>query len=206
MAPDADESVDQAWYDRKSALLEESLGKEHDMVMHALIPYALGGGLDLYYYPQGIPGTAIATKELSESPNEGSSNDVYRSYELVMFTRHAVSLDDAHDEKTPFGRAHAGINAILNCIARYSAEATLNPHETCEFPEDMETVGGKCLIFDGYACHSDDMAEDFGLLAIIEIFRSEMEFAREHGGEALILRLKQEGCYPYSDLDRPPVA
>src|SRR6516162_8958344 len=117
MASDADDSVDQAWYDRKSALLEESLGKEHDMVMHALIPYALGGGLDLYYYPQGIPGTAIATKELSESPNEGSSNDVYRSYELVMFTRHAVSLDDAHDEKTPFGAAHSSISAILNCVA-----------------------------------------------------------------------------------------
>ena len=206
MAAEAEESPDQAWYDHKSALLEESLGKEHDMVMHAIIPYALGGGLDLYYYPHGIPGTAIATKELSESPGEGSSNEVYRSYELVMFTRHAIALDDAHDEKTHFGRAHASINAILNCIARYSADATLNPHETCEFPEDMETVGGKCLIFDGYACHSDDVAEDFGLLAIIEIFRSEMEFAREHSGEALLFRLKQEGCYPYSDLDRPPVA
>jgi hypothetical protein len=36
------------------------------MVMHAIIPYAIGGGLDLYYYPNGLPGTAIATKELSE--------------------------------------------------------------------------------------------------------------------------------------------
>jgi hypothetical protein len=205
MASDDDNESDQAWYDHKSALLEKSLGKEHDMVMHAIIPYAIGGGLDLYYYPHGIPGTAIATKELSESPNEGSSNEVYRSYELVMFTRHPISLDDARDEKTPFGRAHASINAILNCIGRYSADATLNPHETCEFPEDMESVGGKCLIFDGYASHSDDVAEDFGLLAIIEIHRSEMDYAREHGGEALLFRLKQEGCYPYSDLDRPPV-
>ena len=45
-----------------------------------------------------------------------------------------------------------------------------------------------------------------GLLAIIEIFRSEMEFAREHGGEELLSQLKEHGHYPYSDLDRDPVA
>ena len=186
--------------------MEASLGKEHDMVMHAMIPYAIGGGLDLYYYPNGLPGTAIATKELSDSPTEGSSNDVYRSYELVMFTRHRLDLDAAKDQGTDFGRAHSSINTILNCIAPYSAQATLNPNETCEFPTDMEEVGGRCLIFDGYACRSDDMADDFGLLAIIEIFRSEMEYARKHGGAKLLKRLRAKGHYPYSDLDREPVA
>ena len=63
-----DEALAQRWYDRKSALMEASLGKEHDVVMHAIIPFAVGGGLDLYYYPNGLPGTAIATKELCELP------------------------------------------------------------------------------------------------------------------------------------------
>jgi hypothetical protein len=193
------------WYERKSAFMEQALGKEHGIVMHAIIPYPVGGGLDLYYYPNGLPGTAIATKELSEMPNEGSTNDVYRSYELVMFTKHRLDLDAAMDEATEFGKAHAAINAILNCVAPYSAEARLNPKETCEFPEDMEQIGGKCLIFDGYACHSDDVADNFGLLAAIEIFRSEMEYAREHGGAELIERLKSQGVYPYSDMDREPV-
>ncbi|HEV3144652.1 MAG TPA: suppressor of fused domain protein [Gemmataceae bacterium] len=206
MADDNDaEDIDREWDERKSAYMEASLGKEHDMVMHALIPYALGGGLDLYYYPNGLPGTAIATKELSEGPNEGSSNDVYRSFELVMFTKHRLDLDQAGDETTPFGRAHANINAILNLIARYSEQATLNPNETCEFPAEFEGVGGKCLILDGFACHSDDVAEAFGLLAIIEVFRSEMEYARKHGGAKLIERLKAKGHYPYSDMDRKPV-
>jgi hypothetical protein len=194
------------WYNRKSALMESSLGKQHDIVMHAMIPYCVGGNLDLYYYPNGVPGTAIATKELAESPNEGSSNKVYQSYELVMFTRHKLDLDAAGDDNTAFGKAHSTINAILNCIARYSAEATLNPCETCEFPEDMEELGGKCLIFDGYASHSDEVADRFGLLAIIEVFRSEMDFARKNGGSKLIERLKAKGFYPYSDLDREPVA
>ena len=201
-----DDELAQRWYEHKSRLMEESLGKEHELVMHALIPYFVGGTLDLYYYPNGLPGTAIATKELSELPNQGSSNRVYQTYELVMFTRQRLDLDAAKDESTAFGRAHRSINAILNLIARYSDEASLNPHETCEFPAEMEHVGGKCLIFDGYACHSDDVAQNFGLLAIIEVFRSEMEYARKYGGGKLIERLKRGGHYPYSDLDREPVA
>jgi hypothetical protein len=203
---DADEKAGQRWYDRKSALMEEMLGKEHDMVMHAIIPYALGGGLDLYYYPNGIAGTAIATKELSELPGERPSNRVFRCYELVMFTRHPLDLDAAKDETTPFGRAHATINAILNLIAPYSAQATLNPNETCEFPADMPRVGGRCLIFDGYPSYSEDEPAEFGLLAVIEVFRSEMEYARKNGGAKLLKRLKEKGHYPYSDLDRKPVA
>lgn len=196
----------EAWAERKSALLERTLGKEHDLVMHALIPFAIGGGLDLYYYPTCLPGTAIATKELSDLPNEGASNRAYDSYELVMFTKHRLSLDDARDESTPFGRAHAQINSILNYIARYAMEASLNPNETCEFPAEMENVGGKCLIFDGYATQSDDMVKRFGLLAVIEVFRSEMEFARKQGGAELIRKLKERGHYPYSDMEREPVA
>jgi hypothetical protein len=207
MSDEADEvELAHRWYERKSALMEEWLGPEHDMVMHAIIPYCVGGALDLSYYPNGIPGTAIATKELCEMPGEGSANDVFDSYELVMFTRHPIDLDAAKDETTPFGRVHKGINAILNHIAPYSAEATLNPRETCEFPADMETVGGRCLIFDGYPSYSEDEPAEFGLLALIEVFRSEMEFAQEYGGAELLERLKAAGYYPYSDLDREPVA
>ena len=199
-----DDTLTQEWYERKTAIMVDVLGKEHDMVMHAIIPYAIGGGLDLYYFPNGIEGTAIATKELCETPDQGSSNDVFGSYELVMFTRHTLSLDDAKNEATAFGRVHRSINAILNCIAPYSAQATLNPNDTCEFPEDMESLYGKCLIFDAYGL--DAVQAEFGLMAIIEIHRSEMDFARKHGGGELIAKLKRAGYYPYSDLDRPAVA
>jgi hypothetical protein len=205
MSADAEEAAARDWYDRKTALMEEALGAEHDMVMHALIPYSVGGALDLYYFPNGIPGTAIATKELCESPHEGSSSTAYRNYELVMFTRHPLNLDEANDEETPFGRAHRNIRAILNRIAPYSAHAELNPYETCEFPADMERVGGKCLIFDGYTEFDDIFPRQFGLLAIIEITRREMDYAREHGGRALLELLRETGHYPYSDLDRESV-
>ncbi|MCL6502685.1 MAG: suppressor of fused domain protein [Pirellulales bacterium] len=201
-----DEKLAHEWYERKSALMEEMLGKEHDLVMHSIIPYAMGGQLDLYYYPNGIPGTAIATKELSELPGEGSSNRVFRSYELVMFTKHPLDLDAVKDETTPFGRAHRTINAILNVVGPYSAEETLNPNETCEFPPDMPDVGGRCLVLDGYPSYSEDEPAEFGLMVLIEVFRSEMEYARENGTANLLERLKDKGYYPYSDLDRQPVA
>jgi hypothetical protein len=201
-----DEEAWQEWDDRKSELMAKTLGKEHDMVMHAIIPYAIGGGLDLYYFPNGIPGTGVATKELSELPGEGSSNDVFQCYELVMFTKHPIDLDAAKDEATAFGQAHTVINAVLNLIARYSAEATLNPNETCEFPADMTTVGGRCLIFDGYPSYPEDEPAEFGLLAVIEVFQSEMAYARKNGGAKLLERLKGKGHYPYSDMDRKPVA
>lgn len=202
---DAAEKLAAEWYDRKTSMMEAILGPEHNMVMHALIPYAVGGGLDLYYYPHAMPGTAIATKELCELPDEGSSNEVFSCYEIAMFTRHALDLDEAKDEGSRFGQAHANINRILNFIAPYSAAATLNPNETCEFPSDMEHVGGKCLIFDAYGLTESEAGRGFGILAIIEIHRSEMEFARSSGGAELIQRLKTAGHYPYSDLDRVSV-
>lgn len=193
------------WYRRKTAFMERTLGPEHNVVTHAIIAYAVGGPLDLYYYPDGSYGTAIATKELSETPNEGSSNRVYRSYELVMFTRQPFRLDDADDSTKPFGRAHRNITAILNRVARYSETDRLNTFDTFEFSEDMERVGGKCLIFDGLASYSNDMVQDFGLLAVIETFRSEMQSARESGGAKLVEKLKAHGIYPCSDLNREPV-
>ena len=63
--------------------------------------------------------------------------------------------------------------------------------------------GGRCLIFDAYG--SAKHHPEFGLLAIIEVHRSEMEYARKKGGAKLIRKLKKAGYYPYSDLDRPPV-
>ncbi|MES2467507.1 MAG: hypothetical protein V4675_09420 [Verrucomicrobiota bacterium] len=204
-AEDPTAELAEAWNDQKSKLMEAALGPEHNMVMHAMIPFAVGGFLDLYYYPHGLPGTAVATKELSELPGQGSSNEAFSSYELAMFTRHTLNLDEARDESTAFGQAHATINRVLNHMARYSVSATLNRNETCAFPVEMKHVGGKCLIFDAYGIPDDGKLRTFGILAVIEVHPSEMDFARAGGGSELIARLKNAGHYPYSDLDREPV-
>jgi hypothetical protein len=192
------------WYEKKTAMMVDILGTEHDLVMHSIIPYAIGGPLDLYYFPNGLKGTAIATKELCDLPGEGSYNDVLDSYELVMFTRATLSLDNANDDSTLFGRAHRLIRMILNEVALRSTEEILNPSDTFEFPEDLEVIGGQCIIFDTYGstCGSDN----FGLLAVIAIHPSEKKYAGRYGSKKLLAKLKKAGYYPYSDLDRDPVA
>jgi hypothetical protein len=205
-APDNDGKAAQDWYAHMSKLMEDILGREHDTVMHAIIPYAMGGGLDLYYFPHGVPGTAIATRELSALPNHESSNRGVSCYELAIFTRHPLNLDEAKDRDTLFGKAHSNTNGILNHIAPYSESATLTPKETCEFPADMDSVGRKCLTSDAFGSRADRTVRRFGILAILEVFRSEMDFAQSHGGSGLIARLKASEHYPYSDLDREPVA
>ncbi len=179
---EGNEQTGKNWYDRKSELMEEMLGKEHNIVMHSVISYAAGGGLDLYYYPNGLAGTAIATKELSELLREGSSNDVFQCYELVMFTKLHIDLDSTRNKDTDFGRVHSFINSVLNRLGPYSTTATLNPNETCEFPADESPLDGHCVIFDGYPTYQHDVKAEFGLLLILEVFRSEMIFARDNGG------------------------
>lgn len=190
------------WYDEKSARMVKALGEEHDQVMHAIISYEVGGALHGYFYPHGIPGTGLATKQLARL-NDGSSNRLYRKYEFVMFSRRDLvkamenfSVDQ--DDPTYFQ-----LRSALNSIAPYSEEATLNPFETVGFPDDWEHMGGRQFIFDSYKPECFD--KEFGLMLVIEIFPSELEYKTENGGDALLEKLRAAGHYPYSDMDREPV-
>lgn len=204
--------LDQAADETKSAFMERILGKEHNMVMHAIIPYAVGGTLDLYYYPNLPGGTAIATKELVDHKFNRPSNNYFDAYELVMCVRHPISFDQydvvnnvGNTVKGTFNREHAEVNAILNVIARYSSEAKLNPYETIEFPENFDVIGGKCMILD---CFSEPYIDaktnfkKFGLMLLMEIHRAEMEYAMQQKGKELLQLLKEKGIYPFTGIDR----
>ena len=124
----------QKWAEMKEEALKRVLGSMHGEVLHAIIPFYVGGTLDLYYFPQHTSGTAIATQELISEEGKGPSNRVHRAYELCMFTRHALDLPNAQNVNTAFGKIHQRINRILNLVARYGSEEALNPGETAEFP------------------------------------------------------------------------
>jgi hypothetical protein len=196
------------WDEFKSEGLTKLLGKEHDMVMHAIIPFCVGGGLDLYYFPQKT-GYAIATKELIDEFGDGPKNRVHKSYELCMFSKATFDLDLAKDENCPMGKSHRLLNGGLNAMARYSYQASLNPNETMEFPEDFDgELGGKCLILDAITKNSKGLeigGKEFGLMVAIIVHRKEMLFARSNGGAQLLDKLKENGIYPYSDLNRKSV-
>ena len=91
-------------------------------------------------------------------------------------------------------------------IGNYSSQAVLNPRDTCEVPGDEDD--DRCILFDDYSPVKKGFKigdRQHHLLLCMEVFRSEMEYARANGSNKLIELLQQKGYYPYSDLDREPV-
>ena len=191
-------------YELKSKGLEKILGKSHDLVGHAIIPFEIGGAVDMYYYPDGIKGTGFATMELIQPDGTGPVPNRNGTYELVAFTKLPYSSDTS--ETHPFNLIERRTCGIFTAIGSYSFEAKLEPGETLEIPEDDGQ--NKCIVFDEYKPGNKEFMignQKHGLLLVIEVFRDEMEYAMDNGSEELLRKLKAKGYYPYSDLDRPSV-
>ena len=152
--------------------------------------------MDMYYFPNGIPGTGFATMELVQPDGSGPRNRV-GTYELVAFTRYNMPpLEDRSDDH-PFNRMERRIRSTFTAIGFYSHDAVLDPGDTCEVP-GKEGEQNKCLIFDEYAPDGKSFEIDgtkHCLLLCLEVFRSEMEYAMKHGGAAVLKELKDEGHY-----------
>lgn len=201
------EFTEEEWnkaHDEKEKGLEKVLGKMHNMVGHAIIPFEVGGTLDMYYFPNGISGTGFATMELIQPDGSGPIPNSMGTYELVSFTKSAY---DSSENETPFNLIQSRLNTILTNIAHYSFQAKIEPTETAELPAE-EGQPNYCILFDNYRPNDQDFTiggRQHGLLLVMEIFRDEMDFAMENGGEKLIEKLKANGHYPYSDLNRESV-
>jgi hypothetical protein len=199
------------FYNLKENAVTEVLGEMYGLVGHAVIPFQIGGNVDMYYFPDAIDGTAFATMELIAYENKGPVPNRNGMYELIAFTKHKINKKKYEIIKEgnfdPFGKIERRICSIFTSIGNYSYQAKLEPGETCEIPGD-EREESICLIFDEYK--KDDVefkinGKNYGLLVCIEIFRNEMEYAMKYGSEELFKKLKKKGHYPYSDLDRDSV-
>ena len=184
------------------------MGPMHDLVGHAVIPFQMGGAVDMYYFPNGIPGTGFATMELIQPDGKGPKPNRIGTYELVAFTK--LNIPDKNNgagENNPFNIMERRMCGTMTKIASFSFQAVLNPGETCEIPGDKEQPG-ICLVFDEYDPHGRGFIigeKKHCLLLCIEIFRKEMEYAIRNGSSSILEKLKAQGHYPYSDLDRAPV-
>ncbi len=192
-------------YELKMAGLEYVLGKSHNLVGHAIIPFEVGGAVDMYYFPNGIKGTGFATMELLKPDGTGPIPNRLGTYELVAFTK----LDYVQDtvKTNPFNLIERHMCGVLTSIGFYSFQAKLEPLETCELPQN-EGEPNLCLIFDEYEPDGKEFRignNKHGLLLIMEVHRNEMEYAMKNGTGKLIAKLKEKGYYPYSDLDRESV-
>jgi len=192
------------YYDEKEKGLELVLGKMHNIVGHAIVPFAVGGSVDMYYFLNHIQGTGFATMELLGLDGTDQKPNRLGNYEFVAFTKHAYN--ENKESKNDFNVIERHICGILTAIGNYSFDAVLNPGDTCEIP--VEGKQNLCIIFDNYKPDNKEFwvgDKKHHLLLCMEIFKNEMEFARKDGSEKLFKLLKEKDYYPYSDLDRNSV-
>ncbi len=112
-------------YELKEQALENILGEMYDMVGHAIIPFAVGGAVDMYYFPNHIQGTGFATMELLDPHGNGPKPNRLGTYELVAFTKELYNTSG--ENQTPFNLIERRICGIFTTIGNYSMEAVLNP-------------------------------------------------------------------------------
>ncbi len=151
----------------KEKKIEEFVGPQADMVMHAIVPYAVGGPLDGYIHPRSkYGGTFFVSEELVDPSFSSPSNAMFHSYELAMATRQkcpAKFLEDGAEEddgqteeqvkkrpffmnlfkpketKDDFDKTFRRCINIMTQIGRYvESGVTVNRYETLEFPSDFD--------------------------------------------------------------------
>ena len=177
----------------------------HHLVGHAIIPFDVGGAVDMYYFPNGIKGTGFATMELIRPDGTGPIPNKLGTYELVSFTKEDYNGDN--EPTSPFNLIERRMCGIMTTIGAYSFSVKINPRDTIEVPAD-ENKPTYCVILDDYKPDGIPFTigdRSHGLLLVMEVFRDEMEYAMENGSEEIIKLLKQKGHYPYSDLSRTSV-
>ncbi len=192
-------------YELKMAGLEYVLGKSHNLVGHAIIPFDVGGAVDMYYFANGIKGTGFATMELIKPDGTGPIPNRTGTYELLAFTKLDYSQDTI--KTNPFNLIERRFCGIFTTTGVYSYQEKLERGDTYEIP-DTDGNSTKCFVFDEYKPNGKEFfigKKKYGLLLIIEVFRDEMEYAMQNGSGLLLEKLKEKGYYPYSDLDRESV-
>ena len=195
------------YYHAKENALERILGPMHKLMRHAIPSFRGGGSVDLYYFPNGIPGTGFATMELIEPDEKGPRPNQIGTYELVAFTKQSLPSSPEKANDHPIRIIAKQICRTFTTIALYSYDAVLNPGDTCELP-GQEDGPKKYILFDEYAPDGISFEIDgkkHCLLLCLEVFQSEMEYSIENGSDSVLNKLKKAGAYPYSDLDRKPV-
>lgn len=179
------------WWDARVAAMEPVLGKVHDMVGHAPVPFQfgpdVGGAADVIYFKHHIDGVVSVTSELIGC-DEQVPNDL-GNYELMI----------CHRDDEAWGAS------LISRLAHYTLEARLDPGETMDIgPAAPEGSTIAAFLFFNYA-QFEVKGEEAGLLLCVGITAEELELCHAGERERVERRLKAAKIYPFTDLYRESV-
>ena len=179
-----DDDWEEVW-DARAEALATVLGSGHDEVYHAPHPFSLGGQADVMAFTHHLNGVVYVTAELTGKPDA-----CYADYELMV----------CHRTPQEWGRD------VISRLAPYTQEAYIGAGESMDIDEATPPESQiKAFLFDTYATFTL-----FGypneLRLCIGITKAELQFKMQHGGDKLLERLKRDGVYPFTDLERGSVS
>jgi hypothetical protein len=187
---DSEDDWELLWNARKGAI-ETVLGPASDRVYHATIPLDLGGSADVLEFPNYGDGVACVTADLvGES---GQRENSLGQYELMICTRRST-------EWAP---------SLISRLAPYTLEVPLEPFETMDIaPAVPQPSSIVAFLFTEPSVASNSLSalgKRFGLLLCVGI--TAVELAECHAGRTatLLQALKDEGVFPFTDLERTDV-
>jgi hypothetical protein len=181
------------WWQPRVKALENILGPQGDMDLHAPIFFdmgaELGGAPDVHTFTRHKKGVvAYVTAELIGRDNQPASD--LGNYEIMICLPKEIESDVAA--------------TILTPLAYYSLEQPLNPGDTSDLGELVEGSELTALVFSDYGRFTV-LGRQCGLLLCMGITQREAKFAAKQSAGALEKKLRDEGVYPVTDFARESV-
>jgi len=182
----ADDEWKKTW-DARLAALESVLGPSEDNVLHATVPFDLGGQADVLTFRQQIAGRVAATCELLGEPSQ--KRNLQGTFELAI----------AHRDDDDWGPN------VISRLARYTCDAVLEPGQTMDIGPAVpakSTIAG--FFFDDYK-RMKYQGEDAGVLLCIGLTADELAACLKGKRQMVYDALIAQKVFPYTDLFRPSV-
>jgi hypothetical protein len=182
----ADDEWKQTWDARKTAL-ESVLGAAEDSVLHAFLPFHLGGQADVLTFRKHIAGRVAATCELLGEPSQ--KPNLQGTYELAI----------AHRDESDWGPN------IISKLARYTCDAVLQPGQTMDIGPAVppqSSISG--FFFDDFK-RMKFKGADAGLLLCIGLTADELAACKQGKRQMVYDALVAQKVFPYTDLFRASV-
>ena len=179
-------------FDYKSEIipaLVTEFGALDESVLHSPIPFEMGFNSgcrsDVYVFKQHLTGSVYVTGDLwgSEQKKSDAGN-----YELMV----------AHQSDDTWGPN------LISMLAYYTQEASLNAGETMGLPPELCSGNGLAGILFNKHTQIAYKGKTLGIMAVIGITKSEIEYSMRFGGSTLLSALKDKGIYPFTIFNRRP--
>ena len=193
MSSDA-QAQEEEWkkvWDARIAALAPFLGVPTNMVLHATIPFQLGGSADVLMFPNFISGVTYVTAEMT-GEDVGQRPNSSGNYELMICAKQ--ELQKAGD--------------LISKLARYTCDAELEAGQTMDLGTFFGDSSIRALLF----AHPKEqeiqfsvLGQNCSLLLCVGITSEELAYGRSEGTEKLLSLLKQHDVFPFTIPERSSV-